>query len=549
MPDLKKLFLLVIFYPILFCSNLLAQETKADSLLSVINSAGEDSNKVNTLNRLAKEILSTTGDYEKAAEYCQQAIDLAQKIEFKKGNAQGLSLLGTTFLYQGDFPTALINYEASLSINKEINDKKGIARMYSNIGLVYMYQGDYPNSLKNTKSALKIETELEDKEGMAGSYNNIGVVYEDLGNYPEALNYYLESLKMKEEIGDKKGIANTLSNIGAIKELQRNFSEALKYHQAALKIRQELEDQKGISDSYNNIGIIHKELGHYTEALRSHFISLKIFEETGNQFGIASCYNNIGLIYEAQGDSAFKKGDKKLSLTHRYPQALRSYAASFKMRVEIGDKIGLSASSNNMGRVSIRLGKYSEARSYILAGLDTSKAIGSKKSIKDSYKELSILDSAIGDMGGAFENYKLYIIYRDSLFNEENAEKSAMTQMQFNIEREQDAEKRMEEKRKRDIQRRNQLEYSGIALIVLLVLVAVMLLGRFKVPPVLARGLSFVALLLVFESLLVFLDQWLDVFTGGAPAKKLLVNIALAILIFPLNNFLEKKVKNRLKVK
>lgn len=544
----KKVLFLTLIICLLFVPNVLAQQTKTDSLLTVIKTAQEDSNKVNTLNLLAKEILSTTGDYVKAAEYCQQAIDLAQRIKYKKGNAQSLNLLGTTFLYQGDFPSALSNYEASLVMYQEVDDRKGIARMYSNIGLVYMYQGDYPNSLKSTKSALKIETELDDKAGMAGSYNNIGVVYEDLGNYPEALNNYLESLKMKEEIGDKPGIANTLSNIGAIKETQRNFPEALRYHQAALRIRQELEDQRGISDSYNNIGNIHKELGHYSEALRSHFISLKIFEETGNQFGIASCYNNIGLIYEAQGDSALRRGDKKLSLTHRYPQALRSYAASFKLRTEIGDKIGLAASSNNMGRVSLRLGKYNEARGYLIAGRDTSMAIGSKKSIKDSYKELSALDSATGNMGGAFENYKLYIVYRDSLFNEENAEKAAMTQMQFSIEREQAAEQRMEEKRKNALRRRNQLEYSGIALVVLLVLVSVMLLGRIKVPVIVARGLSFVALLLVFESLLVVLDSYLDVFTGGAPAKKLLVNIALAILIFPLNNFLERKVKKRLKV-
>ena len=109
-------------------------------------------------------------------------------------------------------------------------------------------------------------------------------------------------------------------------------------------------------------------------------------------------------------------------------------------------------------------------------------------------------------------------------------------------------EKRTEEKRLKSIERRNQLQYTGIVLVVLLVLVSVMLLGKVKVPPILARGLSFVALLLVFESLLVVLDQWIDIFTAGIPAKKFLVNIALAILIFPLNNFLEKKVKKKLKL-
>lgn len=543
-----KYLISTIFYGFVFCSCLIGQQSKTDSLVSVIESSAEDSNKVNTLNLLAWEIVLTTGDYAKTVDYCNQAITLSEQINYKKGHAKALNILGAAYMFQGDYPTALKNYEASLVIKEEMGDKKGIASAYSNIGLVYMYQGDYPMALQNLRSALKMETELDDKEGMAGSYNNIGVVYEDLGNYPEALNNYLESLKMKEEIGDKKGIANTLSNIGAIKELQHNFKEALGYHQTALKIRKELEDQRGISDSYNNIGNIYKELGNYTEALKSHFISLKIFQETGNQSGIASCYNNIGLIYEAQGDSAIKRGDKLSAINQRYPDALASYSASFKIRAEIGDKIGMAGSSNNMGRLCIQLKNYSEARKYLLSALDTAVSIGSKKNIKDSYHQLSVLDSATNNMAGAFENYKLYIAYRDSLFNEENAEKAALTQMQFRIERDQEAEVRLEEKRKRDTQRRNQIQFSAIALIVLFVLVSVMLLGRIKMPPMLTKGLSFVALLLVFESLLVFLDQWVDPLTGGVPAKKLLVNIALAILIFPLNNFLEKKMKKRLKV-
>jgi len=541
-------FLSVTFIGFVFCSTIIfSQQTKTDSLVTVVASSSEDSNKVNTLNLLAWEIVLTTGDYAKTVDYCNQAITLSEQINYKKGHAKALNILGAAYMFQGDYPTALKNYEASLKIKEEMGDKKGIASAYSNIGLVYMYQGDYPKALQNIRSALKMETELDDKEGMAGSYNNIGVVYEDLGNYPEALNNYLESLKMKEEIGDKKGIANTLSNIGAIKELQHNFKEALSYHKTALKIRQELEDQRGISDSYNNIGNTYKELGNFAEALRSHFISLKIFQETGNQSGIASCYNNIGLIYEAQGDSALKKGNSSSALSQRYPDALASYTASFKIRAEIGDKIGMAGSSNNMGRLCIRLKKYTDARKYLVSALDTALSIGSKKSIKDSYLQLSALDSATNNMGGAFANYKLFIAYRDSLFNEENAEKAAMTQMQFRIERDQEAEVRLEEKRKRDVQRRDQIQFSAIALIVLLVLVGVILLGKLKIPLIVSKGLSFVALLLVFESLLVFLDQWLDIFTGGVPAKKLLVNIALAILIFPLNNFLEKKVRKRLK--
>jgi tetratricopeptide (TPR) repeat protein len=358
----------------------------------------------------------------------------------------------------------------------------------------------------------------------------------------------LASLKIKEDIGDKKGIANTLSNIGAIKELQKDYKEALVYHLSALRIRKELGDQRGISDSHNNIGNIYKEQGNYPEALKNHFTSLKIYEEIGNKSGIASSYNNLGMIYYAQGDSALLHGDKLLAITNLYPKALKNYFESLKIREEIGDKTGIAASFVNIGTVNIKLKKYSDANKYLNEALTVSQEIGNKKSIKDSYNNLSTLDSIQGDFKNAYLNYRMYIVYRDSLFNEENAEKSFQMQMQYEIEKDQLREAQEEEKRLKAIARRNQVEYSVIILIVLLVIGAIMLLGSLKVPPAFAQGLNFVSLLMVFESVLVFTDPWLDVITNGAPFKKLLVNILLAIFIFPLHRFMEKRFRKRLKL-
>jgi tetratricopeptide (TPR) repeat protein len=526
-----------------------AQESRVDSLLMAMGKTGEDTNRVFYLNELAWEIVFTTGDYDQTIDYANQARELSEKIGFKKGRAEAFNVIGTAYMFQGNYPEALDNYTTSLTLRKELGNKKGIAAAYSNIGLVYMYQGDYAKSLKNHLASLKIEKERGDKAGIAGSYNNIGIIYEDLGNYPEALKNHLASIKISEEMGDKSGIANSYNNIGNIYERQRNFKEALKNHQIALKIRQGLADQRVISDSYNSIGKCYKELGNYSEALKNHVSSLEIANQIGNKFGIAQAYNNIGIVYDAEGDSALVKNNQNYAIQDRFPLALKNFQLALNIRNEIGDVAGVAATSVIMGGVYIKLHQFTEATRLLNQGLLVSKEIGNKAIIRDSYLQLSVLDSAEANFKSSYENYKMYIVYRDSLFNEEKVQQTVQMHMQYEIEKDQLLEAQAEEKEKARIARRNILQYMLIFVFVFIIVVLVLLLGSIKISPILAQGLTFVSLLLVFESILVFTDPYLDTVTGGIPIYKLLANLLLAILIFPIHNYLDKRFRKRLHLK
>jgi len=67
-----------------------------------------------------------------------------------------------------------------------------------------------------------------------------------------------------------------------------------------------------------------------------------------------------------------------------------------------------------------------------------------------------------------------------------------------------------------------------------------------NIPVRLAEGGVFFTFLLVFEFLLVLTDPYIEQYTGGEPAYKLMVNAGLAGLIFPLHSFAETQVKRRL---
>ncbi len=64
----------------------------------------------------------------------------------------------------------------------------------------------------------------------------------------------------------------------------------------------------------------------------------------------------------------------------------------------------------------------------------------------DSYLGLSQLDSITGNHKQAYRNYKKYIVYRDSLVNEEASKKSLQAKMLYESEKNEEMAKAAEHK-------------------------------------------------------------------------------------------------------
>ena len=102
------------------------------------------------------------------------------------------------------------------------------------------------------------------------------------------------------------------------------------------------------------------------------------------------------------------------------------------------------------------------------------------------------------------------------------------------------------EKEKAEMSRRNNLQYSGILIFLVLMSAGLVGLGKISMPVRMAEGLIFFTFLLFFEFTLVLLDPYIEVYSSGAPAIKLGFNAILAAMIFPLHSFFEERVKKRI---
>lgn len=257
--NIKGLILSVFFLCATITGN--AQNQKnIDSLLQGLKKAGEDTTRVNLMNRLSWEY--AVSHPEEAAKYAKEALELAEKAGYKKGIGDAYNHIGLVYDYQGSYDQALDYYFKALRVREDRNNRRGIASSYNNIGYIYHLQENFDKALEYHTKSLKIKEEIKDSKGMAYSYVNIGNGYQELGENDKALEHYQKSVKIFEDTTLRLyskpeiayAIASTYQNIGTVYASKEQYKEALPYFVKSLDMSINIGDRLGEAYSLNSIG-------------------------------------------------------------------------------------------------------------------------------------------------------------------------------------------------------------------------------------------------------------------------------------------------------
>jgi len=430
-----KKFLLLLIITICAGKQSLAQlqgQDRIDSLLSQLPKANEDTNKVKLLIDLSHTYYSINPD--EGLNFGKQGLALAEKLNWKKGTGNACRTIAGNYGYgKSDYATALKYSLQALQQFREIGDKLGTARILSDIGVIHWYQANYPNALKYYFDALRINEEIGNKPDIAVTLCNIGIVYNSQKEYEKALTYITKANEIDEKMGNKSGIA---ANLGDIAELYRNLNnheKALEYVLKSLQLYKELGDKNGIARDLGNIGVIYNEQKNYSKALEYHLQSLKISEELGVKIETAASLGNIGNVYlETAKDTSTGKHN------------------------------------------SLALQK---AKIYIDSAIQICKEIGDLNALSANYKQLSEIQTLLGDHKSALATYKNFTLLKDSIFNIEKDKKLTETAMQYAFDKKEAAAR--EEQEKKDIRQRN-IRNSIIAGAAILLLLLIALINRYR---------------------------------------------------------------------
>ncbi len=306
---MKKIALLFVFIPFLT----FAQTSWRDSLIAELNMHElRDTVRVNLLNQITWKSWGT--DPQKNFEYATEALQLSQKINFKKGIANSYREISRYYWSQTEYTKTMDYALLAQEVYKELGDLKGVSWSYGTIGLSYSQANNYDKAIEYHNKALQLNTEIKNQVGIARDLNNLGYTHELMKDFAATRDYYLKALKMRMDIGDSTEMILPLMNVGSVNVTLRNYAVAKDYLLKALGLAQRFHNDNMIAVINQNLGTASAEQGNYKKAQEHLSYALKIAHKIGDK-------KRKEGVYEAFRD--MEESRKNYQAAYTYSQRLQ----------------------------------------------------------------------------------------------------------------------------------------------------------------------------------------------------------------------------------
>ncbi|MFK7774773.1 MAG: tetratricopeptide repeat protein [Saprospiraceae bacterium] len=346
------------------------------------------------------------GKYQLVDSLLVEVISFYQKKQIKKEASNSIRLLGNSQERQGNYDEALKYQEEALAIAQSINYTKGISNALNNIAIIYMRKADYDKSITTYLQAIELIDQETPNQLMANTYRNIGIVYKRKGDYEIALEYYFKALKINEYFKVPKSLARNWNSIGTIFGLLDNAEKSKDAYKKALTFLEHDPPSKLYAIILNNLGALYSHGINRDTALFYYQQSFQVSQELEGYVGQGILLYNIGSIY-------FGKKD--------YKTALKYYDDALHAEPHAPDKQNITRIWIKMGMLYFELSDYSKSIFYLEKGLEEASRLGLRKSKSDALEHLVIAYEQINQPQKALSYQQEYILVKDSLFNEKKA--------------------------------------------------------------------------------------------------------------------------------
>lgn len=340
-------------------------------------------------------------------------------------------------------------------INKDTEDTNKVIHL-NQLFNHYFLSNNYLKCLELNDDAINLAQKIPYHTGYLQALNKAGIVNGAIGNDAIALSYYFKLLNELEKLKNREQAkANTFNNIGAIYFKQKKTIQAFKYYFQAYTIYLKNNDSINLGGIMHNIGATHALNNDHQKALSWFKSSLKLSEGINDEFNKAICLGSIADTYTSLGE---------------YDKALKYCEWSFQSYLNDNNQNGISLCYNYFGLIYMSLKKVDLAKDYFFKSISICKETHDVETLSDSYLLLAKLDSINNNYQSAFINYKMYILYRDSIYNIDKAEKNMQVSMQYEFDKKQQA-KDFETKQTQSsmVVKRNFIIFSLMALSILIV--------------------------------------------------------------------------------
>jgi len=372
-------------------------EDKVDSLENRLYTVdGED--KLKLLLNLCQEFVEK--DSERCIAYAQEALVLSQELDLSEYQVKALVFLG---------------------------------REDSNLG-------NYFEGLQKFKKALEISKDNNYNEGVVYAGNEIGITYFRIGSYDEALNHYFNTLKVAVKIGEIEKQAAIKNNIAIIYSINKDHEKALEWFNKVLDVYKTEKNMVRIAMTWVNMANIFDEQGEYEKGLEYLSKAIPVLIEYDEKQMLSSTYNNQGYLFLKQ---------------KKYDAAYQNYKRALEIAESIKYERGVVETSINLGEYSVAVKDYNKALLFYESALAITIESSDKEHIKDCYEGIAKVYALKGEFDKALEKTKLFMAYKDEIYNERTQKQISELQIKYETEKKEEEIELLQIRMR--TQRRNQM--------------------------------------------------------------------------------------------
>ena len=272
------------------------------SLLEHWHHVGDFDKEYDYLTSVTDRLIRLTADYQAAVELIERLLKRLPTDDPRQVSLWNWSAAASW--RRGEFDRAAEMGQRALEMATEVGERSGLATSLRELATVAHHQGDYQFAVQHYQKALDIWTDLDDQDELARIYSLKGSLAGAQGKFPLAEQFLSKSLSIRKAKGDRYYIASVLTNLGMVAFFQEGYVKAQELYGQSLEISREIGDLFGIALNLNNLGSVQYHQAQFFDAQQSYEESLSIYRKTGQQNGVTMCLINLGFVYLNQKNPA-----------------------------------------------------------------------------------------------------------------------------------------------------------------------------------------------------------------------------------------------------
>ena len=358
--------IIIILFLISSCFINAQKQNKEDSLKSIIKQQNGDIKEVDAFSNL----IYSSKQIDSALKYAQQGLALAQKISYRKGEADCYFSLGAEYASVDNQSQAIQNYFNALRIYTDIKDVQGIlfTRLY--LQGSYKETGDYNSALVQALPGVPMAetthvmaTKLGWKESWRFSPTflaEIGQIYL-LKNQPDSALIYIQKAISQNFLLEGATWNFPIYLLGNIQRQKGNYELALAIYRSAIPLAKHNKAFHDTLQIFSGMSTLFKMKGQLDSAIYYAEMVAQSKDPDRETIPLLEAVNNLAEVYKLSRDK--DKAIKYIEISH----ALKDSIYSIKKDREI-QNVAFNEQLNQQEIISAQAKYKSKVQLYSLVG-------------------------------------------------------------------------------------------------------------------------------------------------------------------------------------